>query len=298
MEYRTLELRVGFTVFVAIVVFAVGMMWLEDFKLRGERYEIHAVFPMVGGIDPGDAVNVNGVERGEVTRVALRDRDVIVTMKIDSGTKIPEDSKVVLQTLGIMGERIVTIIVGGSDVILEPGATIGGVYDPGISEALASMGKVMEDLRGLMKDIQAIANALGEGDELRRTVGNLAGASDELRALLEEASPGMRAGARSFSSSAQRLDSLLARNESGVDSLLAGLQAAGQRLPALVERIEEVTAAVGRISARLESGDNTMGALMTDRELLDRLESAIANLDGLVTDIKANPKKYLKVEIF
>ncbi|MDD3642259.1 MAG: MlaD family protein [Candidatus Krumholzibacteria bacterium] len=298
MEYKALELKVGFTVFVGVVVFAVGMMWLEDFKLRGERYEIHAVFPMVGGIDAGDAVNVNGVERGEVAGVVLRERDVIVTMKIDAGTKIPEDSKVVLQTLGIMGERIVTIIVGGSEVILEPGAIINGVYDPGISEALASMGKVMEDLRGLMNDIQAIARALGEGDELRRTIGNLADASEELRALLEETSPQMRAGARSFGNSALRLDSLLARNESGVDTMLAGLASAGERLPALVERIEEVTAALGRISARLESGDNTMGALLSDRELLDRLESAITSLDGLVTDIRENPKKYLKVEIF
>lgn len=298
MENRTLELRVGFTVFIALLVFAVGLMWLEDFKLRGERYEIHAVFPMVGGIDAGDAVNVNGVERGEVSRVALRDRDVIVTMNINAGTKIPEDSKVVLQTLGIMGERIVTIIVGNSDVILGPGAVINGVYDPGISEALASMGKVMEDLRGLMKDIQAIANALGEGDELRRTIGNLAEASEELRTLLEETSPGMREGARAFSASTQRFDSLIARNESNVDTLLAGLRATGERLPALVESVEEVTDALARISARLEADDNTMGGLLSDRELLDRLESAITNLDGLVTDIKANPKKYLKVEIF
>jgi phospholipid/cholesterol/gamma-HCH transport system substrate-binding protein len=298
MEHRTLELRVGFTVFIALVAFAVGMMWLEDFKLKGERYEIHAIFPMVGGIKTGDAVNVNGVERGEVTSVYLRDRDVIVTMKIDVATKIPEDSRVVLQTFGIMGDRIVTIIVGKSDVMLEPGAMIGGVYDPGISEALASMGKVMEDLRGLMKDIQAIAKALGEGDELSRTIGNLAAASDDLRALIEETSPEMRAGARSFGASAQRFDSLLARNESSIDTLLAGLETTGRRLPVLVDRIEEVTAALGRISARLESGDNTMGALLSDRELLDRLESAITNLDGLVTDIKANPKKYLKVEIF
>ncbi len=114
MEYRSLELKVGFTVFIAILAFSVGMMWLEGFKLRGERFEIHAVFPMVGGVNAGDAVNVNGVERGEVTKVNLRDRDVIVTMAIDAESKLPEDSKVVLQTHGILGERIVTIIVGSS----------------------------------------------------------------------------------------------------------------------------------------------------------------------------------------
>ena len=154
MEYKALELKVGFTVFIAILVFSTGMMWLEGFKLRGERYEVHAVFPMVGGVRSGDAVNVNGVEKGEVTGVNLRELDVIVTMAIGIETKIPEDSKVVLQTQGIMGERIVTIIVGRSEVIMEPGSIIEGVYDPGVSEALASMGQVMEDLHWLAADIR------------------------------------------------------------------------------------------------------------------------------------------------
>jgi hypothetical protein len=37
---------------------------------------------------------------------------------------------------------------------------------------------------------------------------------------------------------------------------------------------------------------------MTDRALLDKLEKTVKDLDELVTDVKANPKKYLKVEIF
>jgi hypothetical protein len=37
---------------------------------------------------------------------------------------------------------------------------------------------------------------------------------------------------------------------------------------------------------------------MSDRVLLDKLEKTVHDLDDLVTDVKANPKKYLKVEIF
>ena len=126
MTYRRLELRVGFTIFLAILVLTVGLMWFQGFKIGRTTWDLHAVFPMVGGIDPGDVVNVNGVERGEVKRVELRDRDVLVTMKLRDVDGIPDDSRVVLQTVGIMGERVVSIILGESDVHVEPGAVLQG----------------------------------------------------------------------------------------------------------------------------------------------------------------------------
>ena len=48
----------------------------------------------------------------------------------------------------------------------------------------------------------------------------------------------------------------------------------------------------------LQSEEGTMGALMQNRELLDKLERTITNLDELVTDMKANPGRYLKIEVF
>lgn len=297
MEYKSLELKVGFTVFIAVLAFSVGMMWLEGFKLRGERYEVHAVFPMVGGVSSGDAVNVNGVERGEVTKVSLRDRDVIVSMSIDIDTKIPEDSKVVLQTQGIMGERIVTIIVGRSEVIMEPGSMIEGVYDPGISEALSSMGKVMEDLHWLTADIREIALVL-RGEEIAETLRNLADASEEITIMIRDLSPDLKSGAASFSSSAARADSMMARNEAKFDSIIVNLDEAAKMMPALAENIGELSTALKEVTDKLNSTDNTMGTLLNDKELLIKLEAAITGLDELVTDIKANPKKYLKVEVF
>ena len=297
MQYKSLELKVGFTVFIAILVFTVGMMWLEGFKMRGERYEIHAVFPMVGGVDHGDAVNVNGVERGEVTQVRLREHDVIVTMAIDVETTIPEDSKVLLQTQGIMGDRIVTIRVGRSEVMLQPGSMIEGVYDPGISEALASMGKVMEDLHWLTADIREIAKVL-RGEEIAETLKNLAEASEEITKMIRELQPDLRKSAAAMSSSAVRADSMMARNEPRLDSIMVNLDRAATRMPALAERIEELSLALKEVTDRLRSTDNTMGTLLNDKELLFQIESAITNLDSLVTDIKENPKKYLKVEVF
>ena len=160
MDYKSLEIRVGFTVFMASLILIVGLMWFQGIKVGHGNYQINAVFPMVGGISPGDKVNLNVVEKGSVKSVQLRDRDVLLAMDISKQAKIPDDSRIVLQTVGIMGERIITVLLGTSERFLEPGATMQGVYEPGITEALAFLGGIMNELTQLTKDMQRIASTL------------------------------------------------------------------------------------------------------------------------------------------
>jgi len=298
MEYKTLEIRVGFTIFIAVLVFTVGLMWFEGFKVGRKTYEIQAVFPMVGGIDRGDAVDVNGVEKGEVREVALRERDAIITMSLETSVVIPADSKIFLQTRGIMGERAVSIVLGSSGERLAEGAVMQGIYDPGISEALAAVGTATENLQRLVDEVERLGGIMTEGERLATILDNLAAVSGRLREGLDESLSSINEGMNAFGSSAARVDSTLARNSAKIDSILARLDSASGELPELLAGISEVTRSLGEIARRLETDDNTLGALVQDRELLDKLEKAITGLDELVADIKKNPKKYLKVEIF
>ncbi len=297
-DEKKLELRVGLTIFIAAVVLSVGLLWFQGFEIGKRSYELNAVFPMVGGIDPGDEVNVNGVEKGEVKQVTLVGTDVHIRMAIYVEVKIPDDSQIILQTIGIMGERVVTIVLGSSGRYLEPGATLQGKYDPGMSEVLASFGNIMGDLSELSKDISAIAETLTEGDDLRKAVGNLAEITENLKEVLSRSAPRFEEGVDSFNKSAKRIDGLLVRNEEKIDSVLTTMERTSKGLPGLVDNIGAVTQSLSEILALLESDESTMGALMRDRQLLDRLERTSESLDELVTDMKANPHRYLKIEVF
>lgn len=298
MTYRSLELRVGLTIFIAVLILVIGMMWFQGFKIGRSTYELHAAFPMVGGIGKGDEVTVNGVERGEVRRVELRDKDVLVTMMLYSDVKVPDDSRVILQTIGVMGERIVSIILGESNKHLEPGSIMKGSYDPGISEAISGLGSLLDDLQRLSGDIHRITQVLMEGENLRMTVENLAQVTTDLRELIAENSPELVKGVSSFRSSADKVDGFLDRNVPYLDSMIVSMEAVSRELPELVDRIKDVASAVADITKSLEGTDSSLGVLLQDRKLIDRLEKAITGLDELITDIKANPRKYLKVEIF
>ena len=297
-EDKKLELRVGLTIFIAAVVLSVGLLWFQGFEIGKRTYDITAVFPMVGGVDPGDEVTVNGVEKGEVKRVSLEGTDVHIRMAIYSSVKIPDDSRVILQTVGIMGERAVSIILGESDTYIESGATLVGSYDPGMSEVLASFGNIMGELTRLAQDIRIIVETLTGGDDLRKTVENLAIVTGELKELMSKNAPKIESGITAFSRSAERFDSLFERNETRIDSILTAMDEVSGELPELTRRVSAVTEALHEVVRLLQSDENTMGSLMQNRDLLDRLERTITSLDELVTDMKANPGRYLKIEVF
>jgi phospholipid/cholesterol/gamma-HCH transport system substrate-binding protein len=298
MQYKTLEIRVGFTVFIAALVFIVGLMWFQGFKLARHTYQIHAIFPMVGGITPGDKVNLNGVEMGSVKRVVLREKDVLVTMELASSGRIPEDSRIVMQTIGIMGERVVTILLGTSDRFLEPGSIMQGSYDPGVAEALAFLGSIAGELTQLTKDMRRIAGTLTQGDHLKNTVENLSAITDRLRTIIEKNAPGFDAGIRSFRRSAETVDQLLTKHSGNLDTMITSFTEASKDMPELVRRMRALTDTLASITDRLQEDDTTLGALLSDRTLMDRLEKTVKDLDDLIADIRANPKRYLKVEIF
>ncbi len=298
MDNKSLELRVGLTIFLAALIFVVGLMWFQGFKISRSTYFLNAVFPMVGGINSGDEVSVNGVEKGEVKRVTLRERDVLLALKLSADVRVPEDSRVILQSIGVMGERIVVILLGESNTFLEPGDTLWGIYDPGISEALASLGNLMEDLTALTVDIRRIAGVLADGEKLESTIDNLASITSKLKSLIEENAPRFEKGITSFSRSAERVDEFLDRNTEHLDSVVVSLRDMTEELPDLLVKLRDVTGSLTEIARYLETDDSTLGALLRDRELLTKLETTIDSLDELINDIRANPKKYLKLEIF
>lgn len=298
MNDKSLEFKVGLTVFIAFLVCIVGLMWFEGFKIGEETYRIKARFPMVGGVKPGDAVSVNGVERGEVHEVELKNGGVDVTMGVEKGTFIPDDSKVILQAEGLLGGRIVSIVMGVSEVPVREGAVLEGVYEPGVSETFALLGGLMEDLGLLSENLGRVTELFTEEGSLRKALDNIASLAEELNTVIKDAAPDFRESAAALKSSAVNFDTILGRNSGRLERIIAGLDTTAAAMPGVVSRVDTLSALLVDISRRLKSKETTAGALINDREFLDQLQRTANSLEALIEDIKKNPGRYVKVEIF
>lgn len=55
---------------------------------------------------------------------------------------------------------------------------------------------------------------------------------------------------------------------------------------------------LSNILKAIENGEGNAGLLIKDDKLYKNLESSTKSMDALIEDIKANPRKYIKLSIF
>ena len=61
---------------------------------------------------------------------------------------------------------------------------------------------------------------------------------------------------------------------------------------------KNMTDITNNLNNSMSSKDNTLGLLLNDRKLYDNINTTISSADSLVTDLKANPKRYVHFSLF
>jgi len=62
--------------------------------------------------------------------------------------------------------------------------------------------------------------------------------------------------------------------------------------------IDSVLTSIDSTLALINSGNGTMGRIMTDTTMYAKMNATIESLDNLIKDIKAHPGRYVKVSLF
>lgn len=298
MASRGLEWKVGVTVLSATVLFVAGVIYLGQMEVGRPGPRVHVRFPEVGGLNVGDPVMVSGLRRGAVAAVDLDDEGVLVTLKLRPDVVLRSDAAFSVENMGIMGEKFIAVVPGRSPDSLDTGRVIPGGYSPGITEAMAGLGVVLDDIGSIVARVEGILQEQEIVEPLQETVAMLRDVSAELRGILEENRVGVRTSIESFRSLSQNLDAVVRTNREEVDSAVAHVSSASARFDHTMEDLDSTIQSLERIVSRVEEGEGTLGHLTKDEQLYRELLEATGNLNDLLKDIRKNPKRYLKIEIF
>ncbi len=139
MERSKVNIAVG--IFVVLGIAALGYLSISLGQisfLGGSGYTVTVDFPSVGGLKAGSSVEIAGVEIGKVQSIGLADYQARVTLKVQSGIKLQEDSIASIKTKGLIGEKYIRISPGGSDKIIGPNGKIRETEAPVDFEELLS----------------------------------------------------------------------------------------------------------------------------------------------------------------
>ena len=218
-------------------------------------------FADASGLYSGFEVELNGVPVGTVTSTSLTKTATKVTMRIDPGTKVPDDVQSSVQIANDLGEQVVNLVPshGGPVPALASGADVPAAPD----QVPANVGAVVASATRLLQAIPA--------GNLNKLIGelatSLAGQAGNLRTLISAGTT----FSKEFVAYQQQFTELLANAPPSLDAITAVA-------PELRQDVAN-TAALVQVLAQQKTGLHT---------LLTSGSSAFDAVDNLLTSQSAN----------
>jgi len=201
-------------------------------------------------------------------------------------------------------EMRVNLAYGGATA--KDGDTLKGAFKLGTLGSLSSqVGPVKDQLQvvlhrvdSLMANANLIVDAQNRAEikallsNLNKTVGalqttagsvnNLVGHNDpKLQKVLDDASLTMQSGKVTldkYGNLAQSIDT--------------------KQLNATIANLDATVGKLNQVIGGIDKGEGSLGKLMKDDQLYNNLNSASSNLNTLIEDMKANPKRYINFSVF
>lgn len=288
-KYSALYFSVGLVVILALIILVFGVFFLNEKDPRETFNTYHLRFSQVSTLVLDDPVKVNGVRLGKVEAIELSGHRVVVTIRLRTDVKIPKDSEIRVQNIGIMGERQIGMILGDSSNYFAPGDTISGQFDAGIAEAIGLAGEVCDSTKVLLESVkQALNSTIVNPDFQQRFKTLLVKAEkleDRLMLMLNTTDPQLKKSLDGLNQVTEKVNELIDGVKSPIDNMFANTDKVMGNANNLIGELEGVTKhldeLIGKVQAKLESKDNTAGILLNDRALHDDIVKTVHSADSL-----------------
>ena len=118
---------------------------------RSDSLSLIADFDELGGLKPRAPVVISGVKVGQVRAIDLgQDYRARVTLDLQPGLELPNDTSASIVTSGLLGDRYISLQLGGDTQVLKNGDTLTFTESAVLLERL--LGKLVHNVGDGSKD--------------------------------------------------------------------------------------------------------------------------------------------------
>lgn len=284
-----LYFSVGLVVILALVILVFGIFFLNEKDPRETYNTFYLRFTQVSTLVLDDPVKVNGVKLGKVEAIELSGHRVVVTVRLRTDVKIPKDSEIRVQNIGIMGERQIGMILGDETNYFAPGDTITGQFDAGIAEALGLAGEVCDSTKVLLESVKEALNQTIVNPEFQNRFKTLLvkaeSLEDRMMLLLNTTDPQIKKSLAGLNQVTVKVNELIDGVKAPIDNMFASTEKVMGNANQLMGELDGVTKhldeLLNNVQSKINSKDNTAGILLNDKALHDDLVKTIHSADSL-----------------
>ncbi len=303
------ETKVGILTVLALALLIVGFNFLKGKDLFNNTTKIYAIFSKLGSLAKSNEVKINGLAIGTVYDMQEVDKNVSgikVTISLTRDVNIPSNSVAYITApLGGLGSSTIIIEKGDATTYLKNGDVLNTRVDEGLfggltSEVQPTLSKIRNSLDSLNKvfgNINTLFDA-GAKKNLQQMIATLNLATNSLNKMLDPQTSALAATLNNVNAITGNLN----KNNDSITAIINNTKQFTENLSRLdiQQTMDTLQSAITLLKAtvsKMASTDGTLGALINDRELYNRLNSAILSAEILIDDLRAHPKRYVNLSI-
>ncbi len=298
------EFKIGLFGVIALTILYLGFNYLkgEDFFKNTKNY--YAVYDNIDGLGVSNSVLVKGLAVGRVSNIFFQQKTgkMIVEMDIKGDLVLGDSTVAYLRSQSLLGGKAIELRL--PEKIEKPhhnGDTLKSALAMGMLESITQKTlPVTEDVGTLIRKVSSLLDSFRlteihirtTVEDINKTVNVTRETLSENRESLKSSLDNIEAITRNLKESSAQLKPILSKTDAVMDSL----QSAD-----LAETIAKIHDAVEQLNTALRDlneGRGTAGKLFKDDSLYVHLNNSAADLDKLLIDLRAHPKRYVHFSVF
>lgn len=311
----TNETKVGLLAIIAILLLVLGFNFLKGKNILSKPTVLYARFADIGSLDKSNQVKINGLTVGTVYNINQADAEVnsiIVEIHLTRNIRIPKNSVAFIDG-SVLGSAFINVEKGNVNQFLKSGDTISTRLDKGLlgniqTQLAPTLERVNQTLDSLKIALGAITGVFDPHTQnnIRGVISNLLGTSAELQVLLNAQTGALAQSLNNLNT----ITANLAKNNDAITSSIRNIEVttskfANANIDGAVSALKETVGELKNTIANLNSKNGSLGLLMNDRTLYDklnkmadRLNSAALSAEITLDDLRIHPKRYVNISVF
>lgn len=316
------EIKVGIIGLITLALLVYGMNFLKGTSLVNKSTTLYVDYDNVGGLLKGASVLYNGYTIGKVNNLSLdaKTHKIRAEIIIQEDMGIPNDSKAIIYSAGLMGPIAIRLDMGKSEKVVEDEGTIEGGLEGTMTENLENkVDPIRMQVEVLSKQLNNIAgwvnytlDSTGSRNTILEILDNANASTESVKGVtkdLDKVIAGVNKAVESvnlLANSTNNVVSNLDNNKGNINSSIAKLDGTMTNVKSLSDSLAMVTKDIKRlmaeaqtavaqvqssldnvkgITAGLQNGEGSAGKLLKDDALYANAKNSIARLDSAVITV-------------
>jgi len=310
------EIKIGAFVIITLALFIWGMNFLKSKDFFVKKRTFYAVYDKVDGLVKANPVFVKGLKVGIVENVFFvykPSTHIVVKLTLTSDIPIPRNSISKIYSYDLMGSKAIELLLGDSFVQAQSGDTlkseVGGSLQEEVNRQVQPIKKKAEDLLlSIDSVVTVVSNILNSN-----TRANLAQSFESIKYTLQN-----------LEHTSYNIDTLVGTQRyrlagiiSNIESISFNIRQSNDKITNIITNFSQISDTLARANVyqtlsnantaitqistvvqKINSGEGSLGLLVNDKKLYNRIDGAAKQLDELLEDMKVNPGRYVSVSLF